>query len=226
MRRRRRGRMNFDLNLDSLMDVVTNVVGVMLFVVVFAVIEARSTTVPLGTPLLAKPRAGQRRMFFVCSNGSIRPLGWDRVADDVIARSGKLTFARVPKFVSDFNANAPQDQHFRYRLDWETDTSNPYRSTRKVFLISEETSPPVARDPDDEARAFADQLATADPDTEWLSFLVDGESIEVFRAAREVAASRGFSVGWDPNHLEFPHRECLLGCGGGSRSGGLGLGHQ
>lgn len=226
MSRRRRGPTAFDLNLDPLMDVVTNVVGVMLFVVVFAVIEARSTTVPLGTPLLSKPSAAQRRVFFVCAAGTIRRFDWDRAVDAVIDRAGRLTFARVPKFVADFNATPPQNEYFRYRLDYETDTTNPYSSTRKVFLVAEETRQPERRKPADEVRAFVDQLATMNPDTEWLSFLVDAESIEVFRAAREVAAAKGFAVGWDPKRLTFPDRECLLGCGESTGSSGLGIGRQ
>jgi hypothetical protein len=226
MSRRRRGRTAFDLNLDPLMDVVTNVVGVMLFVVVFAVIEARSTTVPLGTPLLSKPSTGQRRVFFLCSEGTIRRFDWDRAADAAIERAGRLTFSRVPKFVADFNATAPQDGYFRYTLDYQTDTNNPYSATRKVFLVAEETRRPERRSPTDEARAFADQLDAMNPGTEWLSVLVDGESIEVFRAAREVAAAKGFAVGWDPKRLTFPDRECLIGCGESTGSSGLGIGRQ
>lgn len=219
---RRRIRSPLSLNFDPLMDVVTNAVGIMLFVVIFAVIEARSTTVTRFTPLLSKPKAHQDRIFYLCSEGRLRRFDWDGVVETVAGMAKGLTYSTVPKLVTSFNKKDIRDAHFSYRLEQRDEEG--FETTRKIFLVAYALNSRTSLEQD--LRTFEAELNALDDDRDWLSFLVSDSSIETFLDARELAAARGFAVGWDPATIEFPLRQCILGCGTGSGQDGLGTGPQ
>lgn len=224
MNRRRQRRASFDLNLDPLMDVVTNAVGIMLFVVIFAVIAARSTSVSRVTPLLSKPREHQERVFYLCADGRVRRFDWDGAFATVDRMAKGLTYARIPKLVSRFNEENVEDEHFSYRLEFETEQRG-FTQSRKVFLVTTERGDHRTNQAND-LSALERELASSDAAGQWLSFLVDESSIRAFLDARDLAAEKGFAIGWDPGRIEFPFRQCILGCGSGSGQGGFGTGPQ
>jgi hypothetical protein len=213
------------LNLDPLMDVVTNVVGVMLFVVIFAVMAARSTAVHLFTPLLARPAENRQRVLFLCTEGRIRRYDWDMAFNKAAERAKGLTFDGVPKFVDTYNALDLKDDNFTYRLSYATEDLI-LQKTRKVFLIVDERSGTPSATGDDGLETFGKTLEVLSPEHNWIVFLVDEQSIDVYRRARDRASAARFAIGWDPGRRSFPDKECILGCGRGSTQPGVGWGTQ
>jgi hypothetical protein len=200
------------------MDVVTNVVGVMLFVVIFAVMEARSTTVQMFTPVLSQPGPGKSRVLYLCEKGRLRRFGLDRALEPVDQEAADLSFDRIPELVRQFNDRDVRDGEFRYRLSYDTQLGLFNR--RRTVAVTAEELPSTTTD--DGLGRFEASLASLTPERAWISFLLDGESLDVFRKARDAAVARGFAVGWDPGRLEFPMTQCVLGCG--PRFTGLGAG--
>jgi hypothetical protein len=214
-----RRRQGFDTsNFDPLMDVVTNVVGVMLFVVIFAVMEARGSTVRMLTPLLSQPGPGQSRVLYLCEHGRIRQFGLDRALAPITQEAADLSFDRIPEFVRQFNDRNVHDEEFRYRLSWDTQLGL-YNRRRTVSVTAEDLGTAAT---DDGLRRFEQSLDHLTPGRNWVSFLLDSESLDVFRKARDTAVAHGFAVGWDPGRLAFPMTQCVLGCG--PRLAGLGAG--
>lgn len=221
---RRLKRWSDPTNLDPLMDVVTNVVGVMLFVVIFAVIEARSASITMLTPMLTAPKSTQSRVFYLCDGRTLRKFDFDSAQDDVSRMAKGLTLAGLPRMVKRFNDAGVRHGDFVFRLEHQIEWPTRFRPSIKLFLISEDARDAAAPSPD--LDAFANSLDALDPAQHWIAFLVDASAIETFRAARDLAAQRGFAVGWDPGSLSFPGRHCLAGCGGSGDDVGLGAGPQ
>jgi hypothetical protein len=210
------------VNVDPLMDVITCVVGIMLFVVIFAVLEAGGSRVEMVTPRLTVPPTGSTRRVFLCEAGRLRELRIDTVTDQLLAEVKHVTYATVPTRVQRFNEGDVQDEHFSYRAEYETE-QGAYRNTRSVYLVIEERGGQggaTLAELEGGESMYQRALEAADPDSAWVSFLVDGESIDLFRRARALAVAGGFAVGWDPAALTFPYRSCVVGCAG---TGAIGL---
>lgn len=215
------------VNIDPLMDVVTCVVGIMLFVVIFAVIEARGSRVEMVTPRLQSPPAGTARHVFLCEAGRVRTFPIDGMIDRFLEEPRRLTYGRVPGLVRDFNARGLEDRYFSYRAEYETDPGVS-ADRRKVYVIADERSDASGedvRDLEGGGSVFEAAIRSLVPDEAWVSFIVDPDSIDVFRSARAVAVAYGLAVGWDPGLLSFPYRSCLVGCDD-VRTEGLAAGPQ
>lgn len=208
-------------NLDSLMDILTCVVGVMLFVVIFAVMEARGVNIKMFTPLAQEPSNESTRNVFLCSNGRIRHFDIESALKKLFLIKEKLTFDTVPKFVNIANQKKVSDNFFTYELDYKEWTEESFlneRRRRAILAIVREipgTKGEGAEEIQRDYSNFRETLSQLDSKRAWIAFLVDKESLDIFRQSREIALSLGFTVGWDPGELRFPYKEVILG--GGSR---------
>jgi hypothetical protein len=72
-----------------------------------------------------------------------------------------------------------------------------------------------AEDLEGDPASLAQLLERVSEDGAWVAFLVDDDSLAVFREARTIASRLGIPSGWDPGTLSFPHREALTGGGRG-----------
>ena len=50
-------------------------------------------------------------------------------------------------------------------------------------------------------------LAKLDTRKHWIAFIVDKESLEVFKKTREICIKRGLATGWDPGFIKFPYTD-------------------
>jgi hypothetical protein len=197
------------------MDVITCVVGVMLFVVIFAVIQARGTNIRMFTPMLRQPPSELQRTLFLCRDGRIRRFDLDAVVADVAERAVSLSFDNVPGLVRGFNRDNVKDGFFSYRLEY--DERSGFLDPNSMVSIEISEIPRVRGETAEELRrgpsAFANNIQSLRTEATWIGFLVDTESLNVFREARSIVLDHGFETGWDPKDVEFPYTECLLGCG-------------
>ena len=222
MFKKKRGKQFFDTNLDPLMDVLTCAVGVMLFVVIFAVMEARGVSIKMFTPMLKEPPPKSERKIFLCKDGMIRFFDWGDSAKELLKGIKNVGFYGVPSFVETANKKNITDGFFRYELEYDEWGFWPSQSRSISVVIN-----PIEGSPGESVEDFKkptskllERLKHLDKDKVWISFLLDGKSLKVFREARGKALEAGFSVGWDPTEIIFPYKECIAGCGGGSSGRG------
>lgn len=201
-------------DLDALMDVLSCSVGILLFVIIFAVIEARGSSIAIYAPLMREPPAASSRIIVLCQDGNIRLLEIDKALETLLEGSDKLAYSEVPAFVEHANEGKVADRFFRYRLLYRDEGLGSNDRKRVVSLRVEEK--PGAEGEDVTALRsgssfFERELANLDKNRHWLAFAVDVDSLDVFHQARKIAMDKGFSSGWDPLEMRFPHEEVVLG---------------
>jgi len=205
------------LNLDSLMDILSCLVGVMLFLVIYTVLELGSTTYQVTVPVPLDRPEESRRVLVVANDGSIRLLDPERPLADLTAGLGSVPFAETLEYVQQINLSPPTDDHFRYELEYDEErgllAGRDSALTVLVDALPDEPGDDLDRlgtDSDFEA-----VLSLYEPALIWLDFGVDGESLAVFRRARQIAEQRGFATRWGPLTLDFPVRFSLNDEAGG-----------
>lgn len=218
----------FETNLDPLMDVLTCSVGVMLFVVIFAVMEARGVSIKMFTPILKAPPANSERKIFLCKDGMIKHFDWDSSARELLKGVERIDFDSVPSFVEKANKKDVNDGNFRYKLEYD-EWGWPYQR-RSISIVTGPIEGVLGESAEDIKKPlskFSETLKLFDKSKVWITFLVDGKSLDIFRKAREKVLEAGFATGWDPANITFPDKECVAGCGGGrDRAPGIGWGSQ
>ncbi len=213
-RKPRKGGGSGILNLDSLMDILSCLVGVMLFMVIYTVLELGSTAFQVQMPVDREAPPGSRRLVVVCAGGTVRPLVTDGPLRQLFA--GQLvSFAEVPTFVVSANDAPPTDRFFRYSVAYEDQVSAMGERSRTLQLLVDEL-PGVPGDSAhqlDPSTGYPALLSLLDPAETWIEFAVDGESLEIFRDARQRAVERGFTTGWRPLTGGFPLTYALSAAG-------------
>lgn len=182
------------LSLDSFLDIVTNVVGVLILVAVVTVLGTGDIGVSAGATALAAPRPTADRALFHCAGGELffvdekgNAKRLQSQIGDALREKG-LTAEAVTEYLDNHDLG---DATHRVRAE-----SGPgglawvYRVRPGVHgedkgRVGQSTS------------AFQRRLDEL-PAGGFAYFVVDDDSFEVFRAAREVAAARGIAVGWSP----------------------------
>jgi hypothetical protein len=217
MYRKNKKKISGNLNLDSLMDILTCTVGLMLFIVTFAMLEAQGVRFKMTTPIVQDAPDYSNRKFFICSDSTIRFLDLEHAVNELFG-DWKLTYRNVPSVVKSANEKQVADRYFTYRLDYnewtrENDKGDLTRS-RSISLIIDKRSDAAGETIGEIRQAdsyFMMQLKKFNPEKAWVVFSVDGKSLEIFRAARQLCQEREIETGWDPGKIEFPYREVIVG---------------
>ena len=199
------------LNLDSLMDILSCLVGVMLFLVIYTVLELGSTTFQVTVPVPLDRPDEARRLLVVANGGSIRLLDPARPVADLTASLGAVPFDETLEYVQQVNLSPPTDDHFRYELEYDEERGL-LAGRDSAFTVAVDALPGEVGDELDRLGTdseFEAVLSLYEPSQVWLEFGVDGESLAVFRRAREIAEQRGFATRWGPLSLDFPVRFSL-----------------
>ena len=219
MARRRQARcIDSSLNLDSLMDILTCSVGVMVITVVLALMDARSAAVNVTLPLAQTPPVEAVRKILLCKEGRVRLFDFT-YARQLLVNGQKVSYRGLPNLVQRANNQEISDAFFNYRFrlkEWSSVRGN-HRGVEMIvegrvnahgFDLAQ-----LKEDPS-EFEALFHGLSES---TIWIAFLVDEQSIPVFREARAIVNKMGIRTGWDPGRLKFPYRVMVIG-GGRSRS--------
>lgn len=220
-RLRRKRKDDAELDLDSLMDILTCSIGVMVAVVLVAVLDARSAAINVTLPMAQDPPEASTRKVMLCSDGQLRPFEFGR-ALEVLVGEGRITFEGLPRRVAQANEAEVTDGFFDYRFEMG-ERRRGLQIFRSADLIAEPRTgarPFRLEELEEDPSRFLDKLEALRAEGPiWVAFLVDEESIPLFRKARELVASRGIPSGWDPGRPRFPHRETVLGGEPGTTGG-------
>jgi hypothetical protein len=200
------------LDLDSLMDILSCLVGVMLFLVIYTVLELGTAAYSAEVVVSPNRSLDSRRVLVLAEGGTVRMLDVRRPLSELLAGFEIVRSVPEVELFVEASRTSPADPHFRFSLGYET------RSTTDLLglvdlVIDERANAPGddLRDPD--GSTYLAALEALDPQTSWLAFAVDEESVDVFRVAREWAIERGFSTGFDLLSLDFPLTLPLSGDG-------------
>lgn len=192
------------LGLDSLMDILSCLVGVMLFLVIYTVLELGSVAYEAEVPVGRFRPLGSERVMVICAEGRVRVLDVREPLAELLSGFEIVrSFDEVRVFV-DGNRRTPADAYFTYELVHRDRLAVELMGT--LDLAIEEIPLAVGDSIHQlgEGSRYVRTLERLDPRRVWLSFAVDGESVDVFRRAREIAVSRGFATGWNQQTLDFP----------------------
>lgn len=216
MGRRRLGSRGQDLlRIDSLMDILTCSVGVMLVMVILAVMEARGVVVEIRTPISIDPPEGSKQKIFLCKDDRVMFCNYEtvdkqftshlaafRLTSSLLGRptKGSDYLERALAYISRMDIH---DEYFRYEWGSSTLLGNPVGFYQKIKL-REGVQGETIRSVEEPSMRFLQIIGGFDREQHWVLFLVDSDSIEVFRMAREICTARGLLVGWHPKEFEFP----------------------
>lgn len=193
-----------DLDLDSLMDILSCLVGVMLFLVIYTVLELGSVAYEAQVPIGRETPEGSERVLVIANHGTVRVMDL-RPPTDVLLSGFEIvrSFAEVSVFV-DGNRRSPADPYFTYSLQHIDRFSADLAGTLDLTVTEREGGVVETVENLGPNSTYARILDGLSPEETWLSFVVDDESVEVFRRAREMALTRGFATSWDQLVLQFP----------------------
>jgi len=195
-----------DLDLDSLMDILSCLVGVMLFLVIYTVLELGTATYEAVVPVARGMPPGSERVVVYADHGTVRILDARGPLEALLSGFEIVRYDEAQRFVRLANQRPPTDEHFHYSL-LHTDRVGAFGDPMGTLDLLIEARPGVVGDSihqlGEESR-YTTRLDELNPDDVWLAFAVDGESVGVFRRARELAISRGFATGFDPVDADLP----------------------
>jgi len=192
------------LDLDSLMDILSCLVGVMLFLVMYTVLELGSAAYQSEVVVSPNRFPDSRRVVVLAAGGNVRVLDARPALEELL--SGFEIVRSVPEtelFV-EASRSTPNDPYFTYSLRFDPrPTSDLLGMLDVVVDVRPESQGEGPNELGDGSRYMA-ALERLQPEQSWLAFVVDEESVDVFRRARELAIEKGFATGFDLLSLDFP----------------------
>jgi hypothetical protein len=194
------------LELDSLMDILSCLVGVMLFLVIYTVLELGTAAYEAEVPVARGLPPGSERVIVYAHGGTVRLLDARTPLEALLSGFEIVRYDEAERFVRLANERTPTDAYFRYSLIFEDRVSALGNPLGTIDLLIENRTDVVGDSIHqlDGGSRYTTSLDRLNPDDVWLAFAVDGESVSVFRKARELAISRGFATGFDPIEADLP----------------------
>jgi len=214
---RRRRQPTFEQpSLVPMADMLTNTVGIMLFILIFASLSAGTAAVLKHLPREKPTHA--RAVWMYCSGGKIVHFEPDMLAEKLVKGLRKPSFSTADDWAHKFSSHTVDTDELQVSGEAETEYSGDLfqQSVRIKSAILVRRKPSQGEDEvavKAPGSAFQRLLAEKNKATDFFFFYVDSDSIRVFRAARDKAATNGFGVGWTPLDANEPARIGLSGGG-------------
>jgi len=186
-------------SLVPMADMLTNTVGIMLFILIFA---ALSTSGAVALKHLPRERSTDAKAIFMyCSGGRLARIDADALMRRIEKPLGDPTYATATAWAKRYSTQKIQTDD----LDVSGEASavydeNPFQSSVRLnkAIIAH-----IRKDRGDDVDAIHEGrselqalIGTENNRDEFFFFLVDPDSIAIFRAARDRVAKAGFNVGW------------------------------
>jgi hypothetical protein len=208
----RRAPKRFGLSLDSFLDILTNVVGVLVLIAMVIVVNAGGLSVSLGTPMVHSPaedcqrilleirgnrlvHVDEKQLYGLFEDHTRRHFNKDFKALDADEFEALPTLFEQHDVGNEFYCVRP---HIEERLSFIEDGVRSVKFLTFTFEPrnrSQGESLAEIRRPGSDYESLIEKL---DSTRHYLYFFVQPDSFETFRAARQIARSRGFSTGWEP----------------------------
>jgi len=215
----RRRHLHVELSLVPLADMLTNTVGIMIFVMVFAVLVAQGTFIgkhlPMGQKTTKEP------VLFICSDNTILPWHLQRLGEEFFSAIPKMTAHNFESWKNRVNSRRVEDELFVLTArcqGWKEERPVAFGTEIEAkieYLVLEVNLRSGVRGDlpgqvGHPASALRRELSRMDRNRQHLFFLVDTDSLEAFRQARDVARGLGFDTGWAPERTTWPVRVVVV----------------
>jgi len=218
---RRLRRRPLSLQLDSLADIMTCAVGFVLFMLMQAVMASGNLKVGKNLRVVTPSNLGHA--YVLCQGGKLMPLDLDALVDELErAAPPPRSYSQVPSWERRWRRTKASDRYFVVHGHGGYGEGGFWRRLDVWITVT-----PKADAPFDTAETvaapnscFRDYLRKLNPRKEYILFVVDPASIDVFETAVAVAEGSGFRINWDPGLLTWPLVISLSGGGGGVISPG------
>jgi len=203
------------INLDSLTDILANTVGIVIFLMIFAVISARGSFYAKSFPMLQD--TSKERVVVLCQANTLMIIRADIVIDQFLQplyefnqRSSGRRYSAIPDLIDEFNERRMDDgvleatgeaEMSSWSIGWSY-----YRKIDRITVIVQPLPGISGEYPEDiqnENSLFRRSLGVLDSNSQFLMFFVDTDSIDAFRAGRDIAQELGFDTNWIPNPRLF-----------------------
>jgi len=211
------------VQLDSLSDIMTCSVGIVLFVMIQAVLTGNAFVVRRDLPWV-DTEAKLEPTWVLCQGGEVIPLKLDPVVKRMLARrplpdtrEGLINWLEWWQQQHDENELIEVWGYVNVNPlgDVPLDVGVKYQPKRNIQFDTIET---VGQP----SSLFIQHLSQCDPQKEYISFAVDPASIDLLEVAAKTARERHFRIGWQPETMNWPRLESLMGGPGKRRGGPLG----
>jgi len=198
-------------SLVPLADMLTNTVGVMVFILIFTVLTAGGAVIAKRLPM---EHATKKQDFTViCWGNRVYPM-----PDDLIHRFLKplgqpeQSRSGFDEFAKKFRVQVVEEQQLKLTGEAEVIETPAYvRLDRTIVCTPKEDKGESIADLKHPDCLFCNSLKQCDPNKQFVMFVVCQDSIDAFKAARDVAVGMQLSTGWSPHDPDLPIRFSLGG---------------
>jgi hypothetical protein len=199
MKRKRSSQIGVTGSLDSLVDIVANSLGILVLVATLGVLASQGMQIKLGTPIIRPVPENLTKPFdFECRGNRVIPIDFSCAEQDNTAiQNSTASLEERRQMIQKFNERAVSDGFHVFELDVWAIRDGRMQTSTIVKPLDHPVGDTVA-DLETSACEFKRRLAELDPNENFLTFYVQPDSFEVFRAARKIAQEAGIELGWEP----------------------------
>lgn len=199
MKRKQSSQIEITGSLDSLVDIVANSLGILVLVATLGVLVSRGMQIKLGTPIIRPvPDNLTKPIDFECRGNRVIPIDFSCTEqDDNAIRDSTASLEERRRMIQRFNERRVSDGYHAFELkEWAINRGRMLTST--IVKPLDHPVGDTVSDLEASTCEFKRRLAELDPNQHFLTFHVQPDSFEVFRAARKVAQEAGLELGWNP----------------------------
>jgi len=195
----------------------------MIVLVLFTVIAGRGkhvvrdVRVTVLAPILQQS-VGEptRRRLVLCQQGRASVLDLDDVIEEAVSICEQ--HSSLSEGVAAFNQMGVERQCFRFRIKTYATPDSLIKRTDPglvTLVIERVDTGERLQHLRNSSSAVTKVLSSGDLKDTWVHFLVDKQSVDVFRFLRSIAQEQGALIGWEPVEVKFPMEEPLTAVEGG-----------
>jgi len=203
-------------SLVPLADMLTNTVGIMLFILIFITLGAGGAMIARRLPRERPTKA--HACYVLCVEGRVVGFRFAPLLEQFVAPLGRPSGSDLEMWVRAFNARKTETASLVISGEASVDTG-PFGLVRpESFEVTLDIQVKPGRGESldtigQPASDYRQWLGTLDPKADFVFFMIQPDSLAVFRAARDEAVIRGFDFGWSPQRAREPARFSLTGSG-------------
>jgi len=204
---------------DSLIDILVSVVGFMIVLVLFTVITGRGNQiireakVTILAPILQQSNVNNvARVLVLCQGRRACILDMDAIIEEIDKTIQNCD--RIRNGVKEFNRQKITKFGLQFRIkSYATPDSLIKRKNPRLLTLIISSIDPGERlkTLNSSESHVVSELNSDKYQSKWVHFLVDKQSVDIFRLLRSIALERGALVGWEPVEIKFPMEEPLTG---------------
>jgi hypothetical protein len=213
MARKRPSTQFHEPSLVPLADMLTNTVGIMVFILIFTVLTACGAVIAKRLPM--EQSTEKDGVKVICWHNWAYPMP-SGLLDQFLKPLGEpeRSLGGFREYVAKFKAQVVENEHLKLTGEGEIEQiGNSTHLDLTVVVTPKDGGGETIEDLKKLDGAFGKLLKQCNSQKQFIAFLVYPDSIDVFKAARDVAVASKLETGWSPRCPNMPVRLSLTGGG-------------